>query len=209
MIKNSNFDESIPCLDEIYKYRIVVCTITVAGRLAQGQINKNHFTHLFIDESESASETYTLVPIVGVCSSYNYINAQIVLIGDPEQLGPIKHSSVLKQLKLSKKKQTSCVWMTIPLTLTSIFATDGSLFSRLFNTNELYKRNTRTGEYNKRFITKLRNNYRSHPKLVELPNKLFYNKEIRSSANPGEMFQPAFAVIDFLTDCKNRQRIAK
>lgn len=173
VIKNSNFDESIPCLDEIYKYRIVVCTLTVAGRLAQGQINKNHFTHLFIDESESASETYTLVPIVGVCSSYNYINAHIVLIGDPEQLGPMKHSTFSKQLKLN-----------------------GSLFSRLYDTNELYKRNTRTGEYNKRFITKLRNNYRSHPKLVALPNKLFYSNEIRSSANPAHY--KWYSELDFL-----------
>lgn len=103
LLENSNFDEkSIPCLAEIYKYRIVVCTLTVAGRLAQGQIDKNHFTHLFIDECESAAETYTLVPIVGICSSYNSINANIILCGDPQQLGPIVRSNIAKNLQLSK-----------------------------------------------------------------------------------------------------------
>lgn len=86
---------------EIYKYRIVVCTLTVAGRLAQGNISKNHFTHLFIDECESAAETYTLIPIVGVCSSFNSINANIVLSGDPQQLGPIVRSNISKNLELS------------------------------------------------------------------------------------------------------------
>lgn len=108
LLGNSNFDErSIPCLDEIYKYRIVVCTLTVAGRLAQGQISKNHFTHLFIDECESATESYTLVPIVGICSSYNSINANVVLTGDPQQLGPIFRSNISKKMQLSRKKHCS------------------------------------------------------------------------------------------------------
>lgn len=101
-MENSNFDDkSIPCLDEIYKYRIVVCTLTVAGRLAQGNISKHHFTHMFIDECESAAETYTLVPIVGICSSFNSINAHIILSGDPQQLGPIVRSNISKYYKLS------------------------------------------------------------------------------------------------------------
>lgn len=100
---NSNFDDkSIPCLAEIYKYRIVVCTLTVAGRLAQGNISKTHFTHLFIDECESVTETYTLIPIVGVCSSFNSINANVILSGDPQQLGPIVRSNISKDLQLSK-----------------------------------------------------------------------------------------------------------
>lgn len=104
LLESSNFDDkSIPCLDEIYKYRIVVCTLTVAGRLAQGNISKHHFTHLFIDECESASETYTLVPIVGICCSLNSINAHVVLAGDPHQLGPIVRSQISKNLKLSTK----------------------------------------------------------------------------------------------------------
>lgn len=160
LLDNSNFDEkSIPCLAEIYKYRIVVCTLTVAGRLAQGHISKSHFTHLFIDECESAAESYTLIPIVGICCSFNSINANMVLSGDPKQLGPIMRSNILKSSQLSQ-----------------------SLFQRLYN-SEPYQANTRTKEYNHRFISKLKNNYRSHPKLVAVPNKLFYNQEIRSSAN--------------------------
>ncbi|KAG4073853.1 hypothetical protein HA402_014058 [Bradysia odoriphaga] len=173
LLDNSNFDEkSIPCLEEIYKYRIVVCTLTVAGRLAQGHISKNHFTHLFIDECESASESYTLVPIVGICSSYNSINANVVLTGDPLQLGPIMRSNILKRTELNQ-----------------------SMFLRLYN-SETYQKNSRTREYNQRFISKLKNNYRSHPMLVAVPNQLFYNQEIRSSANPAHY--KWYSEMDFL-----------
>lgn len=80
-----------------------MCTLTVAGRLAQGNISKHHFTHMFIDECESAAETYTLVPIVGICCSLNSINAHIILSGDPQQLGPIVRSNISKNLQLSTK----------------------------------------------------------------------------------------------------------
>ncbi|KAJ6648786.1 putative helicase mov-10-B.2 [Pseudolycoriella hygida] len=181
LLDNSNFDEkSIPCLAEIYKYRIVVCTLTVAGRLAQGNISKDHFTHLFIDECESAAETYTLIPIVGICSSSNSINANIILSGDPLQLGPIVRSNISKNMQLSEEIDDDVVSL---YKLTCFLLAGVSMFQRLYRSDP-YRKDSRTKEYNQRYISKLKNNYRSHPKLVALPNKLFYNHEIRSSANP-------------------------
>lgn len=44
---------------------------------------------MFIDESGSTTEPSTLVPIAGVISSDDKIHGQIVLAGDPKQLGPV------------------------------------------------------------------------------------------------------------------------
>lgn len=67
------------------------------------------------------------------------------------------------------------------------------MFQRLYF-NDLYRKDTITREYNQRYISKLKNNYRSHPSLVAVPNKLFYNHEIRSSANPGKFVRSRFFI---------------
>lgn len=46
-------------------YQVIVCTLTTAGRLSQGKINPKHFSHVFIDEAGSATETQTLIAIAG------------------------------------------------------------------------------------------------------------------------------------------------
>lgn len=102
LLENSNFEErSIPSLAELYKYRIIVSTLTVSGRLLQSNMNSNHFTHLFIDECESATETFTLIPIA-LCSSEKRINAHVVLCGDPNQLGPVVRENVARDMTMSK-----------------------------------------------------------------------------------------------------------
>lgn len=178
-MENSNFDEkSIPCLAEIYQYRIVVCTLTVAGRLAQGGISSEHFTHLFIDECESAAETYTLIPIVGVCSSLGKINARIVMCGDPKQLGPIVRSKICRDMNFSMKNMGKKV---VALIHELIFIADVSMFQRLC-LSEPYQKDSHKN-YNPRLISKLKNNYRSHRLLVNMPNRLFYNTEMKTSTN--------------------------
>lgn len=66
------------------------------------------------------------------------------------------------------------------------FFADVSMFQRLYSSYP-YLKDSKAKVYNQRFISKLKNNYRSHPKLVAVPNQLFYNNEIRSSANPGKI----------------------
>ncbi len=44
--------------------------------------------------------------------------------------------------------------------------------------SQLYQKNVITNEYNPKVITKLLQNYRSHPSLLYLPNKLFYENEL-------------------------------
>lgn len=42
---------------------------------------------------------------------------------------------------------------------------------------DLYKKNN-DGKYDSRYVTKLLNNYRSHPAILEIPSKLFYDGEL-------------------------------
>ena len=41
-----------------------------------------------------------------------------------------------------------------------------------------------TGEYDTRVITKLLSNFRSHPALLNLPSRLFYENELRAQGDP-------------------------
>lgn len=71
---NSNYRlKRLPEWKILNKYRIIVCTLTTAGRFmlqppmddSRENPSANHFTHLFIDECGSATETASLVPIAG------------------------------------------------------------------------------------------------------------------------------------------------
>lgn len=71
----SNLDKGVhyyPSLLDLYKYKIVICTLTTTGRFVQANISKTHFTHILIDESGSATETQLLVAIAGLSHENQY-----------------------------------------------------------------------------------------------------------------------------------------
>jgi superfamily I DNA and/or RNA helicase len=66
-------------------------------RLVNACIPPGHFSHLFIDESGQAVEPEALIPIAGLFSSEKEkgkLLGQLVLAGDPKQLGPVLRSPV-------------------------------------------------------------------------------------------------------------------
>ncbi|KAG4067906.1 hypothetical protein HA402_010592 [Bradysia odoriphaga] len=155
ILDTSNFfDKFYPPLPTLYQYRIVVGTLGVAGRLTQARISTNHFTHLFIDECGSATETASLIPIAGICSSMGQLNAHIIMSGDPMQLGPVLSSKTAETLGLGR-----------------------SMIERLMDM-DIYKRDPVTNRYNPKVLTKLIQNYRSHPAIVQLFNQMFYDNEL-------------------------------
>lgn len=85
-----------PTLAKLYQYKVIICTLTTAGRLSQAHINPLHFTHVFVDESGSATESQLLIAIAGICTTKNKIHASITFAGDPKQLGPIIKSHAIK-----------------------------------------------------------------------------------------------------------------
>ena len=82
-----------------------VIPILFETRLVTGGIPAGHFSHLFIDESGHAVEPEALIPVAGLFTSdkekYKLLG-QLVLAGDPKQLGPLLRSPVAIKLGLGE-----------------------------------------------------------------------------------------------------------
>ena len=63
-------------------------------RLVSGEIPERHFTHVFIDEAGHSLQPECLVPLAGMFSTETPGGGQLVLAGDPQQLGPVLRSPV-------------------------------------------------------------------------------------------------------------------
>uniref|UniRef100_A0A7N8WR99 RNA helicase n=1 Tax=Mastacembelus armatus TaxID=205130 RepID=A0A7N8WR99_9TELE len=141
--------------EELMEYKIIVTTLFTTGRLVTGGIPAGHFTHIFVDEAGHATETECLIPLAGLL---NADSGQVVLAGDPKQLGPILRS---------------------PFALR--YGMGVSLLERMMNNFSLYQKNN--GVFDNRFVTKLLRNYRSHPAILKVPNELFYDGELQVCAD--------------------------
>uniref|UniRef100_A0A8C1D6B3 RNA helicase n=1 Tax=Cyprinus carpio carpio TaxID=630221 RepID=A0A8C1D6B3_CYPCA len=144
-----------PCKEDLMCYKILVSTLVTAGRLVTGGFPVDHFSHIFVDEAGHAIESETIISVAGLL---NAETGQLVLAGDPKQLGPILRS---------------------PLAINH--GLDVSLLERLMTQNDLYKKDDM--EFDKRYVTKLLLNYRSHPSILKVPNELFYDGELVACAN--------------------------
>ncbi|XP_032077747.1 RNA helicase Mov10l1 [Thamnophis elegans] len=162
-----NINEIIKCyckagedIHEASRFRIIIVTCSSAGMFYQIGVRLGHFTHVFVDEAGQASEPEVLIPL-GLISE---VTGQIILSGDPMQLGPIIKSKIA-----------------------TLYGLNISLLERLMH-RPLYLRDEDAfgpcGSYNPLLITKLVKNYRSHGALLTLPSKLFYHKELEVCADP-------------------------
>uniref|UniRef100_A0A9J8BGF7 RNA helicase n=1 Tax=Cyprinus carpio carpio TaxID=630221 RepID=A0A9J8BGF7_CYPCA len=139
--------------------------------LVSGGVPKGHFTHIFIDEAGQAVESECIIGIAGLLDP---VKGQLVLAGDPQQLGPILRSPLAQLHGLGQ-----------------------SLLERLMTQNALYQK-SQDGHsgYDTRFVTKLLRNYRSHPAILKIPNELFYENELQVFAN--QMEREAFCCWEHL-----------
>ncbi|XP_026778492.3 putative helicase mov-10-B.1 isoform X1 [Pangasianodon hypophthalmus] len=166
LLKYSNWVEGqasfiLPSKKTLMDYTIIVVTLITAGRLVSGGIPVGHFTHIFIDEAGQAVEPECVVGIAGLLHPEK---GQLVLAGDPKQLGPVLRSPLAQQHGLGL-----------------------SLLERLMTQNSLYQKNQDGCQgYDSCFVTKLLRNYRSHPAILKIPNELFYENELQVFANQME-----------------------
>lgn len=161
VLESSNLesgDHFYPCLEELYQFRIILCTLCVAGRLGLANIDPWHFSHVFIDECGSATEPEALIPIVGIITEKKRMLGSIVLAGDPKQLGPILASKKASEMGLGV-----------------------SLLERLMD-HHIYQKDADTNLYNTDLITKLVRNFRSHELILKLPSDMFYEGELLAMA---------------------------
>jgi len=152
----------MPDMTTVKGYKVVAMTISSAGKLPNHGI-LDHFTHVFIDEAGHSIEAEAIACFVSVTKQDEHNPVVTVLAGDPKQLGPIIRSEVAKQFGLEK-----------------------SLLERLTQ-REPYSRSDEAdvlgNHFDKRMITKLVHNYRSHQKILELPNKAFYDGDLIAEAD--------------------------
>ncbi|XP_042367148.1 putative helicase mov-10-B.1 [Plectropomus leopardus] len=165
LLKYCNWDQQqdsfvFPEKTTLMKYTIIVTTMVTAGRLVSGGIPAGHFTHVFMDEAGQAVEPECVIAIAGLLSAGA---GQLVLAGDPKQLGPILRSPIALQHGLEL-----------------------SLLERLMKHNTLYQKTTDSGHFDTRFVTKLLRNYRSHAAILKIPNELFYDNELQVFADQWE-----------------------
>jgi len=135
------------------------------SRLVSGEIPDQHFTHVFIDEAGHSLQPECLVPLAGLFSTETPGGGQLVLAGDPQQLGPILRSPIAIKYGLG---MSLLEWMM----------TKVPFYGRILQDEE-----DELGDYNPLIITKLLKNYRSHPSILELPNEMFYDDELEPSAD--------------------------
>ncbi|XP_070160870.1 probable RNA helicase armi isoform X1 [Polyergus mexicanus] len=137
------------------RHRITVGTCSTLGILYNMGFPRGHFSHVLVDEAGQATEPEIMIPL-------NFIHSeqgQVILAGDPMQLGPVVQSK-----------------------LAAYFGFGESFLSRLLQQFP-YQRDPEGFEefcYDPRLVTKLVMNYRSLPEILDLPNTLFYESELQS-----------------------------
>ncbi|CAE6400981.1 unnamed protein product [Rhizoctonia solani] len=175
-----------PAKDDLQKFRIIVSTCFYASvPMALGI--ENHFTHIFVDEAGHASESEIMIPILQNASP----TTNVILSGDPKQLGPIIQSKACNKLGMSV-----------------------SFLERMTKRN-VYS--IESGDYMGSNIVKLLQNYRNHPAILRFSNTVFYGGELQACADPvilsrltsfHKLPQPGFPII-FHSICGENQREGK
>jgi helicase MOV-10 len=87
-----------PNAEKVMEYQVVVTTCGSASFARGIGIKPGHFTHIFIDEAGQASEAEVMVAIKTLADS----KTNVILSGDPKQLGPVIRSPVARQLGLDE-----------------------------------------------------------------------------------------------------------
>ncbi|XP_018571512.1 probable RNA helicase armi [Anoplophora glabripennis] len=136
------------------RHRITVTTCSLSGQLYLMGFPKGHFSHIIVDEAGQASEPEVLTPLIFL----DKLSGQVILAGDPMQLGPVVLCKIAAECGLSE-----------------------SYLERLINRFPYVidpQGFPNTSGYDPRLVTKLLCNYRSLPQILKLTSSLFYNDEL-------------------------------
>ncbi|GAA6013534.1 hypothetical protein JCM11491_006113 [Sporobolomyces phaffii] len=140
-----------PSVETLAGFRVVVSTCVSASILSGVGINRGHFSHIFVDEAGQANEAEAFLPLSLASQDTN-----VVLAGDPKQLGPIIRSPIAGVLGL-----------------------ETSMLERLMSTTT-YDQDHH--EFRGVTYTKLVKNYRNHPAILKTSNEKFYSGELEACA---------------------------
>lgn len=93
-----NIPERTVSIPEIKNYRVVVTTCNLLGSIQLRERLDLKYSHIFIDEAGQCTEPEALIPITFIDRE----EGQIILAGDPKQLGPVVMSYPAQTRKLGK-----------------------------------------------------------------------------------------------------------
>ncbi len=87
---------SIPLAANVSRFTVCVTTCVSASVFFGVGVPRGHFTHIFIDEAGQATEPESMIAVKTMADN----NTNVVLSGDPKQLGPIVRSAVAREFGL-------------------------------------------------------------------------------------------------------------
>jgi helicase MOV-10 len=174
--------------------QIVVATVNLAARFwcsgghgHGGGVKKGHFDVLCVDEAGHATEPEVIAVAATLMNFSNsntdgnsgHINnpGQLVLAGDPMQLGPIITSELCHKFGMSVSYMERLV-KTSPAYGGSGSADNKDNTNHTKNSNDSARTGTGIRSYPPELITLLVRNYRSHPAILKLPNEMFYQNKL-------------------------------
>ncbi|PBK87850.1 P-loop containing nucleoside triphosphate hydrolase protein [Armillaria gallica] len=143
---------SVPILARVRQFKVIVTTCVSSSVFFGIGIPRGHFTHIFIDEAGQATEPEAMIAVKTMADNMT----NVILSGDPKQLGPIVRSAVARELGLEL-----------------------SYIERLMQ-RDLYEEEDGHGHS----VVKLTQNFRSHPAILKFPNERFYKGELQPCADP-------------------------
>lgn len=136
------------------QYKILVSTLGSFGPLMHIRFPPDHFTHVIIDEAGQTVETESLIPI----SFVSKVKGQVVLAGDPKQLGPVVTSRIAEHFGFDKSFLERLI--------------EHNYYLPIFGPNK--------NAFDSRYVTKLKKNYRSLPSILAMYNDLFYDGQLEA-----------------------------
>ncbi|KAH9000980.1 P-loop containing nucleoside triphosphate hydrolase protein [Lactarius hatsudake] len=137
---------------KLLSFRVVLSTCSSAGFLQTENFPVGHFSHIIIDEAAQAEEPLALIPI----AAFSNEDTNVILAGDPHQLGPVIKSSAASDAGLGK-----------------------SYLERLMRISKIYGLDTQAGKT----IVDLQRNRRSHGAIIAWPNRYLYEDIMRAHAS--------------------------
>ncbi|EDQ88785.1 uncharacterized protein MONBRDRAFT_25856 [Monosiga brevicollis MX1] len=154
--------------DNMSHVRLVFTTLTFAATVTDVRNGFGAVDYVFVDEAGYADECETLLPLIGGVGGWSEsVGTRIVLAGDPYQLGPIIRSPVTVKhglgVSMLERLMSQAPYARLPGALTGT--------SPLFN---------------RAYVTKLVKNYRSHPELLTVPSRMFYDNQLEACADVDE-----------------------
>ena len=145
----------VPSREQMRNANVVAMTCMTAARYACCENLSGGFDYVIIDEAGQATEPEAVSSIAGMMRK----DGSLIIAGDHKQLGPIVESPLAK--------------VRLGVSLLERLCSPGGPHGPSPN-----------GEFDADYTTMLVRNYRSHPAIIEVPSRSFYDDRLVPKADP-------------------------